>query len=370
MQLRELQAENLSEMREATRAEVEDITGINPDLIRWDAPKFSIKALREATSETALPQLLRAGVSNFMFDAYGTVPTIYQDLVRVANSTKFEELYAPLYNNELPVEIQRQEDFPDSRIVGIDVHVRNRKFGRMLAFERELVDDDQTGQISQRASQAGTMMGYREEITALFELMNASDPLVNITTAGSAYTTTIGNQPAAPGQLSQAGLETADIALQNMVDPLGNFMLVTPSLLLVSPADKFNAEKLLNSALQPSVPGAAGQNASTAGAGQTGWTMTFNPLQGSYSLRVSRFLPGLAGQGGPGLLGPGLDLAHGAWFLMEPAKSFVFQDRDPLSIEQEAPMSGPGFKQDVYRYKTRRRFAVKVIDGRFIYRGN
>jgi hypothetical protein len=66
----------------------------------------------------------------------------------VASPNKYEELYAPLYNSELPVEVLPGEPFPDSRIIGLDVHVRNRKWGRLLAFQRELVDDDQTGQMT------------------------------------------------------------------------------------------------------------------------------------------------------------------------------------------------------------------------------
>lgn len=374
MNLREIQAKRTEKIRESLRLDVKRYTGIDPSVVDWYDPDLSIKGLREAlvkmreaTAESAMPQLLRAGVSNFMFDAYQTVPTIYQDLVRVANSNKYEELYAPLYNSELPVEIFPSEPFPDSRIVGLDVHVRNRKFGRIIAFERELVDDDQTGQIQQRAANLGEMMRYVEELTVMQAIINATDPI----TGASAYSTTIGNEPAAPGQLSQPGLETADIALQNMLDPLGNFLLVMPDTVLVSPADKFNVLKLINSTLQPSVPGSSGQNSGTASSGGTGWTMTVNPLQGEYAPKISRFLPGATStQGGPGLTGPGLDGSHGAWFLLQAQKAIVFQDREALEVMQEAPTTGTAFSVDQYRYRVRRRFAARVIDGRFSYRGN
>ena len=156
--LREIQNDRMQKIREATRTEVKAVTGIDPDVIDWYDPTFSAEklrehcyrsrkarlgghTLREASAESSFGQLLRAGVNNFMFDAYQTVPTIYQDLVRVASSNKYEELYAPLYNSELPQEVFPSEPFDDSRILGLDVHVRNRKFGRVLAFERELVDE-------------------------------------------------------------------------------------------------------------------------------------------------------------------------------------------------------------------------------------
>lgn len=372
--LREIQNKRIDKIRESTRETVRRSTGVDPTAIDWDDPDFSVLKLREAvgrmreaTAESSFGQLLRAGVNNFMFDAYQTVPTIYQDLVRVVSSNKYEELYAPLYNAELPVEIFPSEPFPDSRIVGLDVHVRNRKFGRMLAFERELVDDDQTGQISQRAANLGEMMRYVEELQVMIAIVNAINPQDG--TAG--YSTALGNLAGTPGQLSQPGLEAADIALQNMVDPLGNFMLVMPDTVLVSPADKFNVLKLLQSTLQPSVPGAAGQTANTATSGGTGWTMTVNPLQGEYTAKVSRFLPGsTSSQGGPGLVGPGLDAAHGAAFLLQTKKSIVFQDREALEILQESPAAGTAFAYDQYRYRVRRRFACRVVDPRFLFRLN
>lgn len=379
--LREIQDRRIKRIRESMRVQCKKSTGIDIDRIDWFDPEFSVKSLREATykiskmreasAEASFGQLLRAGVNNFMFDAYQTVPTIYQDLVRVASSNKYEELYAPLYNSEMPQEVFASEPFDDSKILGLDVHVRNRKFGRMLAFERELVDDDQTGQITQRAANLGEMMRYVEEL----QVMIAIDGAINPQTGGAGYSfSAMGNQLQTPGQLSQPNLELADIQAQNMVDPLGNFMLVTPDTVLASPADKFNLLKLLNSTLQPSVPGTAGGAIGQAGGalgGQTGWTMTVNPLQGEYSAKISRFVRGAtSSQGGPGLKGPGQDGSHGACYLLQSKKSIVFQDRDALEIAQENPMSGAAFGYDQYRYRVRRRFAVRVIDPRFLIQIN
>jgi hypothetical protein len=374
--LRTIQAKRIEKVRESARKSCISACRVDPQGIDWDDPDFSInrlrealfKKMREAVAESSFPQLLRAGVQQFMFDAYQTVPTIFQDLVRVTSSNKYEELYAPLYNSELPVEILPSEPFPDSRILGLDIHVRNRKWGRMLTFERELVDDDMTGQISQRAANLGQMMRYIEELQVMIAIVEAENPQK---AAETGYSTAIGNTPSAPGVLAQMSLEEGDIGLQNMVDPLGNFMLVMPDTVLVSPSDKFNLLKLLNSTLQPSVPGAAGQTANTASSGGTGWTMTINPLQGEYTAKVSRFLPGKTSKlGGPGLKGPGLDGANGAWFLMQTKTSIVFQDREGLEIVQENPQGGAAFATDQYRYRIRRRFATKCIETRFIWRGN
>lgn len=333
----------LKEVASGTRFPQEDVKGL------WDyADRYgdlSIRKLSESVAETQLPQLLRFGVQNFLFDGYAAVPTIYPDLVRVVQSGGAEELYAPLYGVELPQTLAPGQEFGDSRLQGLDVHVPNTKKGRMLTIERELVDDDRTGQIVTRAGQLGERMRYVEE----------QDVIAAIT--GATYNTTIGNLNSGGGQLAQANIESADIALEEMTDPLGNKMLVMPDTLLVSSADKFNAAKLLQSALQPSVPGASGQTASTATSGGTGWTMTVNPLQGLYNLKVSRFLA----------TSNGVDGTHGKAFLLEAKKSIVFQDRDALEVAQEATNAGASFERDVYRYRVRRRYAAAVIESRYLY---
>lgn len=349
--LREAQTKYVAEQTERAFREADIALGrnaaMNPRDIEWEHPNLSIKRLREAVAESAFPALLRSGVQGFLFDAYQAVGVIYPDLVRVVNSNKFEELYAPMYGAETPKQVNPSQKFEESRLQGLDVRVRNLKFGRILGVERELIDDDMTGQIVQRASQMGQRIRYVEEQVVMSAIV------------GATYTTAIGNRPSAGAKLSQPGLEAADIALMGIRDPLGNLILVQPDTLVVGPADKFNAAKLLNSALQPSVPGASGQTANTASSGGTGWTMTVNPLQGLYSLKVSRFLPTL-----------GLDATNGPWYLMQAKTSIAFQDRDPLEVVPEARDAGESFDRDQYRWRTRRRFNAAVIESRYIYEGN
>lgn len=347
--LREIQKKNLADARDAAFREADAAVGI-PGFaakIDWESPSFSVRRLREAVAASSFPQLLRTGVNQFMFDAYQQVDVTYPELVRVVNSDKAEELYAPLYGAELPKKVLPSQKFESSRLLGQDIRLRNGKWGRMLDIDRELIDDDQTGQVADRAQG----MGQRIRLVEEAETYNAL--------VAGAYTTAIGNAPALNVQVSLAALKAADVALENSVDPLGNFVVVQPDTVAVNPVDKFDVLTLLNSTLQPAVPGGSGQNASTASSGATGWTMSTNPLQGVYKPVSARYVPKI-----------GLDGTHGAWFLMQAKKSLVFQDRDPLEVAQEAPNSGEGFERDIYRYRTRRRFAVGLIDSRFVYRGN
>lgn len=338
--------------------------------IDWFSPELSFRRLREsvtdksvrlreANPESSFGQLLRAGIQTFALNSYQTVPVVYPDLVTEVTSRRFQEYYAPLFRPNLPVMVSRGEKFQENPVAGLDRTLINFKFGMIESFERELFDDDQTGQIKNRASQMGENFKIMEEIYVMGKIIgigqvsqgvNVPPDITNFDTvpAGAtgtgSYNTSKGNRPATFGRLNQPNLESADIALMNITDDLGNKFLVSPNTLLVSPIDKFVGAKLLNSTLQPSVP--------TTSAGDTGYVMTVNPLQGLYKLLVSRFL------------------TTKVWLLGDPKKCLVFQRRDPLEIVQEQPASGQSFEIEAYRFKSRSRFEVGMIDSRFNFLGD
>lgn len=338
--------------------------------IDWFSPELSMRRLREATyfesrrlreanAESAFGQLLRAGIQTYAINSYQTVPVVYPDMVTEVSSRRFQEYYAPLFRPNLPKRVDRGQEFQENPVLGLSRQLINQKVGMIESFERELFDDDQTGQIKNRASQMGENFKIMEEIYVMLKVIGSGgtiqgvqvDPDVTYSDTVPAgfvgtgsYNTSKGNRPATFVRLSQANLEAADISLMNIVDDLGNKFLVSPNTLTVSPIDKFVGAKLLNSTLQPSVP------AATADA--TGYTMTINPLQGLYKLLVSRFL------------------TSKAWLLGDPKKCMVFQRRDPLEIIQENPASGVSFSMEVYRFKSRSRFEVGMIDSRFMYMGD
>lgn len=338
--------------------------------VDWQNPELSFRRLREsvyrqcvrlreANAESAFGQLLRAGIQTFAINSYQTVPVVYPDMVTEVTSRRFQEYYAPLFRPNLPKKVDRGQKFQDNPVAGLSRVLTNFKFGMIESFERELFDDDQTGQIKNRASQMGENFKIMEEIYVIGKVLGTGftvqgvqvDPDITYSdvvpagyTGNGTYNTYKGNRPAAFGRLNQPNLESADIALMNIVDDLGNKFLVAPNTLLVSPTDKFVGAKLLNSTLQPSVP--------TANAGDTGYVMTVNPLQGLYKLLVSRFL------------------VSKAWILGDPKKCAIFQRRDPLEIIQEQPASGDSFSMEVYRFKSRSRFEVGIVDSRFLYEGD
>lgn len=348
--------------------------------------KFSIHKLRQSifheayhgrlkeNAETTFGQFLRAGVQTLAADYfnYSAAKTVYQDIVDIRTSNKAAEFYAPMYGIEIPREIGVDGKYAESRMHATDSMMVNRKFGRLYKFQQELWDDDQTGEIRRKAAQMGEGMRILQELYFVARLsaekmtfpegvtVRAPQLLgANVykddlwgTVGGIKY----GNRPTANNvMLTAKAIEDAHISFMNARDPHGRRILVEPSVLIVSGQDSFNAARLLNSTLHPSVPSVSNQGTDAAQftGGATGWTMATNPLKGLYSLKISRYLPAYY------------------WFIGEPKKGLILQEREPMSVVQENPLSGESFSRDMYVFRVKARWEMDWIVGanNFWYKG-
>lgn len=321
---------------------------------------FSFKALRrvaedvaelvEANVESSYGFLLRGAIQEFANEAYQDHPVIYPELVTTYESRKLTELYGGLYRSELPTEVDAGEEFQETNFKGFEREIRNKKFGKVERFERELFDDDQTGQVRRRAGGMGE--GYRtfEEIYIVYRVFakvgseEGVDVPASTYNSGTVYdATTIGNRPTSFARLTQAKLEEAHVALRKIKDPVGRKFVVIPRLLVTSQEDELEAIRILESPLM-----AAAQTAATADL--TG--LRKNPLQGKYQPLSSVFVPAYA------------------WLVGDPKKGFVLQRRDPIEVTQENPGSGDSFKKEIYAFRIRSRWEADWVEPRFSYLGN
>lgn len=313
----------------------------------------SNKRMMESQAELAFGQLLRAGVQNTFNDIYQKVDVVYHALVREVTSNKRQEFYAPLERVGFQKQVPKQGNFPETTFKGLDLELINKKSGVIVAFERELFDDDMTGQIAQRASQMGENAAIYEEAYVMAKIANAAADLDGETlgvsqTWSTVYSTTglhgagLGVNALADGRLSQGKIEQGYILAQKMKDQSGRPIVVLPKVLAVSPQDIFYAKVLLNSA-----QGASMSSTASADLGKVGGIMGINPIQNLMSVVVSRFLPDYAA------------------IMVDQGKGFVFQRRDANEIVQENPQSGPAFSQEVFRFKHRARWEADFIDPKF-----
>lgn len=322
--------------------------------IDWSSPNLSFRRLREAAeriaelhetnSVTTFGWLLRSAVQEFANDVYGNIAVTYPNFVTEIQSRRRSEIYGGLYRGTMPRLVDAGEKFQDTTFKGFERELINYKFGHIETFERELFDDDQTGQIRARAGNLGENFRTFEEIFVISRLFGSArteegvDVPASTYNNGNVFTTAIGNRANPYVRLSASALESAHVAMRTMVDPIGRKFLVNPTTLIVSPIDEFEALRILNSPM----------NGGTA----TNPAGFVNPLQGRYTVYASPFVESKA------------------WLIGDPKRGFVFQRRDPLEIVQENPNSGQGFEQEVYAFRARERFNADWIEPRFAYLGD
>lgn len=356
---------------------------------RWlEAAETAVSKLREANTETALAFLLRKGVQTLANSYYNTVPKDWQEFCDVAQSGAYAEFHAPLYGSQLATRVGRSERYAEGRVVGEETVIVNYKFGIVESFERELFDDDQTGQVRDRTKNLGQSMALTESIYAAYRFIGAAATYQNLVIPASNYTSTrtdgaaisspwdatmhaqgsgsYGNRPSSYVALGLNPLKQAYSELMNAKDPLSNKIIVTPRVLLVSPMDALHAPLLVappsGVPYYPALPGATGtkpfsgttQAAEMPSAGFPGGVFGANPFMGlGIKVAVARWLPAWA------------------WAFGE-KKGFLFQEREGLEVVQEAQNAGASFEADAVRFKSRRRFEAEWINGasRFWWLGN
>jgi hypothetical protein len=332
----------------------------------WSFKKARQK-LTEADSVTLFPQVLRAGVQSIVNSMYETVPTTFENWTHTVQSSKLEELYAPLHGVGFPGAIGEQEVYPEVGAAGLDLKLRNKKFGTLFAVSKELLEDDQTGQFQKQSGLLGQYAKQVLEVLAYGKLASVANmsygglsiPVSETQPADeSTYpwsTALVGGgatRPASYGALNQANIQSAFVALMNQKNLLGLKMNVQPDKILCGPTQTFDLSVLLHSAYYPT----------GATAGQTGGAFSINPIEGIAEKVVSRFMFDNSGA---------VTGSSKAWYLVDSKVPwFVVQVREAAVVELENPQSGQSFDRDVVRFKLRLRSNADFIDPRYAFQGN
>ena len=365
---RQLDREVIDNFLQPQYDDIKYIYGVDLKEHRFNSPRYNWKGLkegayklarrmREANAASTFGQLFRVGAQTIANEWYQKTPVTYKSWVQEVTSNKRQEWYPPMYKATPPRRTGAGETFKEQKVAGQDIVMVNYKAGGILSFERELWDDDQTGQIQRRIADGSENMAVMEEAWAYARFIGSAssygdDPIPASQTKPSyesnwPWSTALqgggANKPASYATFTQALLISAWQALYQQVDGLGYKMLVQPDTILCSRIDTFAINIVLNSVYYPIVPG---------NAGTTGSLMSINPLKGMANSITSRFMP------------------DKAWALGQSGRGMVFQRRDPVEIIMEAPNSGKSFDQDEMRGRIRSRWEVDWIVPHFWYLGD
>lgn len=329
------------------------------------------RRFKEADVSSTFPQLLRAGVLNVAAKGYQMTETTFEQIAKVVPSTKDTELYAPSHGVGFPNIVPQGQLYPEVGAATLNESLQNNKYGTVYAVSKELVNDDQTGQIQEGASLLGgylkiltevlvygkiasvANMQYADYHIPISETKPSNEPNWPWTLASAPFQGGGWNKPASFAAPSIATFNAANVQLMSQKNLQGLKMGIVPDLIVHGPQIAFTVATLLNSEFYP---------VGAAAAGVAGGAFSKSPIKGLYSPVCSPFVFKSDGT---------VNGDSTAWYVTDSKKaSFVVQLREAVMVEQENPTSGASFERDIYRFKGSMRGNADFIDPRFWFLGN
>ena len=237
-----------------------------------------------ATVTREMVRLFTAGAKTIYDEAFAQSTGVWELLATKVESGQRTEDYTWL--GELP----QVREFADERVIkslaAYGYSIRNRKWEATIGVEREVLEDEQYGQVKMRVrSMAEAAAAHFDQL--LFSLIASGETALCYD--GKPFYA--GDHPVAGRSISNVDdkpltVENLEAALTQMARvPLDNGepMLVRPTHLLVPPELRFTAKRILNSSFYPEAVG-VGTNANT---GENSANVLQNELQLITSARLS-----------------------------------------------------------------------------------
>ena len=221
--------------------------------------------------EANFGKLLEPGLRKLFYETFDEVPEEYSKIFHVKNSKKAREVdyglgsmpiwseFGTAISKDLKGTAVTDGEMPKVPYVTIPAGLEriyvHKEFAQGFMVERKMVDDEQYGAIEKMPKDLARAGRYKVEMDAISLLTkgftdNGYDgkPLFatdHPTLAGGTNSNLI------TGELNQANLEKAIIAMRNFTDEAGKKVVYKADTLIVPPALEFKAIELLNSVNKP-----------------------------------------------------------------------------------------------------------------------
>lgn len=205
------------------------------------------------------PKLLWPGLKKIWGDAYNDKPLMFSEVFDVQTSDKaYEETQEITGFGLAPVKSEGGSISYDTTINGYTTRFTNVTYGLGFIVTEEAVEDNQyKAQAEKRTRALKRSMRHTKE-TVFANILNRAfnsgyvggDGKEMIATDHPTANGVQSNELTVAADLSEAALEDLFIQMMNATDSRGLRIALMPRKLIVAPANAFNAERILKSALQ------------------------------------------------------------------------------------------------------------------------
>ena len=294
--------------------------------------------LWDGTAEGDIPKSLLKGLQTIFYKTYKAVPTYFQDVAMIVNSTAHQENYA--WIGQAP----QMREFGAERIPkglsDFGFSIINKEFESSIRVKRTALEDDQTGQIRIRVeAMADKAAKYKDRLVfGLLELgiSSACYDGANFFSASHSEGLSGTQSNYATVALSAAQYGVVRAAMMQFKDDSGDLCGITPSHLVVPPALEATARAILNADFI-----------------SDGTTTVSNVWKGSAQLIVVPYLTDT-----------------NDWYLMDltaPVKPIILQIRNDVEFSALERDSEQGFMRRDYLYGIYMRCNVGYGDWRYAF---
>jgi len=228
------------------------------------------QVIAEAISSSAFPVITNTLLFRATMPEYETNSGLVDDLVTEDNASKTNsEDIAGMTDLEGPELRPEQMAYTETTFGEKNIRIFTADFGRLISLTREAIFDDRTGEMLRRARRIGKKGGQHRTKMVIETIEMAARTAFGeantraFTYGGTAITqalfynatthTTIDGQlnpNTVPDALGTAGLNSALLLFDDMVDVQGDEILVEPRILLVPGALRMTSWQLLSSPMQ------------------------------------------------------------------------------------------------------------------------
>lgn len=304
--------------------------------------------LKEALDLSGYPVLISSGIKSRLYDGYKLNETIFEKLVTVEQSSKRQEQYGGLFETDLPEEVLPGEKYQESTIGEKKVFISNKKYGKMLNLDMELIWHDQQNEILRKAQTLGRGARLFQEKFVIDYLVDANDNGYRTTSSptGSAIYST-GNKNLLTTALSATQLEVAIQQMRNQVDDKGNPILVMPDTILGPTELDGDFHRIMKAQGRT---GVANQN-------EDGYNYLREKFGSRWTIMTSPYFSAAASS-----------TPTNDWYMMSRAMgSLIYQEVMPLTVLEEQNGSAISFERDIKRFKVMLYFGVGLLDHRSVF---
>lgn len=300
-------------------------------------------SLREASTTSEFPALLRDGLKAILFNTYNDQPVTYDQWVRSEPSNKPAEDYLELARlGTLPI-VPEGNPYPEAEgATDRTVRIINNKYGMIFAITEEMIRFDRVNMIKQYPQDLGAAAKTTIEEQSYNVLNNSANYTRNSTTGDN----DVGANTAAT-TFSASGLLTAYAVIRTTKDRRsGRYLGIIPDTLIVAPQLEWAAKQLLLS--DSLVRAFGGSSQEVYGTGQ------MNVIRGAVKTIIVSPYMGTSYQ----------------WALIAKQKAVVYQEVEPLQLlidDVRSVQNEAYFVYDKIRYRVRVWFGVGMVNDRFAY---